>query len=270
MRSRPFTTSSRLALIFNFLSFPTRLRHYQTSASNLRPEMPRTALLIGANRGIGLNLARALSDQNWNVVASIRPQTKEVNDPSVQEIEAIASKILTLDLSEEKTIAAAAEQFGDGPLDMLINIAGIGPEPDNWYEHTAEILKEKFAINTVGPFLVVKHFHESLKKAEKGVIVNISSNAGSITMCKGEDLGYRVSKAALNMMTVTLAKEFQMNGDNIAVIALNPGYVATRLTNFRFRDNMEECIAGIVKVVDNIGLEQTGTFVDWRGETLPW
>jgi NAD(P)-dependent dehydrogenase (short-subunit alcohol dehydrogenase family) len=56
-------------------------------------------------------------------------------------------------------------------------------------------------------------------------------------VCKGEDLGYRMSKAALNMLTVTLTKEFQMNSDNIAVIALNPGSVAMRLTDFRSRDD---------------------------------
>lgn len=98
----------------------------------------------------------------------------------------------------------------------------------------------------------------------------LAPNPSPTLVCKGEDLAYRVSKAALNMLTVTLAKEFQMNGDDIAVIALNPGYVATRLTNFRFRDNMDECIAGIVKVLDNVGMDQTGTFLNWRGETLPW
>jgi NAD(P)-dependent dehydrogenase (short-subunit alcohol dehydrogenase family) len=79
-----------------------------------------------------------------------------------------------------------------------------------------------------------------------------------------------MSKAALNMMSVTMAKEFQSNGDNIAVLALNPGYVATRLTKFRSRDNMEECIEGIVKVVEGLDMKQTGMFVDWRGEPLPW
>lgn len=87
---------------------------------------------------------------------------------------------------------------------------------------------------------------------------------------KGEDLAYRVSKAALNMMTVTMAKEFQMTGANVAVLALNPGYVATRLTNGRFRDDMDECIAGMVKVIGEAGMEQSGKFLDWRGETLPW
>ena len=89
-------------------------------------------------------------------------------------------------------------------------------------------------------------------------------------MNKGEDLAYRMSKAALNMMTVTMSKEFQHNGDNIAVLALNPGYVATRLTNYRSRDDMDECIQSIANIFDSVGMEQTGQFLDWRGGTLPW
>ena len=79
-----------------------------------------------------------------------------------------------------------------------------------------------------------------------------------------------MSKTALNMMTVTMAKEFQMNGDDIAALVIDPGYVATRMTQGRARDDMEEVIAGIVKVVEGIGMEDSGKFLDWRGESVPW
>lgn len=98
----------------------------------------------------------------------------------------------------------------------------------------------------------------------------LSTNNLRGKVCKGEDLAYRLSKAAVNMLTVTLAREFQMNNDNITVISLSPGYVATRLTSFRFRDDMDECVAGIVKVVEDLDISQTGTFLDWQGKTLPW
>ncbi|KAL7928384.1 hypothetical protein V8C35DRAFT_242891 [Trichoderma chlorosporum] len=216
--------------------------------------MPRTVLVIGANRGIGLNLARALAARNWNVIASI---------------EAVASRILEIDLTNQSTVANAAEKFGSQPLDVLINVAGLGPGPQMWYEHTSEILSEKFAVNTVGAFLTSKYFYPNLKMA-KGSIINVSSNKGSISANDGEDLGYRLSKVALNMMTVTMAREFEEHGDNIAVVAINPGYVATRMTNYRSRDTMEECIAGIVEVVEGLDMTKTGTFINWNGETLPW
>ncbi|KJR86764.1 uncharacterized protein SPSK_10461 [Sporothrix schenckii 1099-18] len=180
--------------------------------------MSRTAFLVGANRGIGLELARTLAVNNWTVFASVRPETRAAQDPSIAEVdnEPVSSsslchciRHLEIDLLNESTIQAAAQKFGDRPLDVLINLAGmdsnvrrmvvflcfillfwypanpwwralgIGPEPDNWYEHTAEILMDKYATNTVGPFLVCKHFHPNVKLA-KGIIINISSLAASI------------------------------------------------------------------------------------------
>ena len=87
---------------------------------------------------------------------------------------------------------------------------------------------------------------------------------------KGEDLGYRMSKAALNQLTATMAKEFIRNKEEIAIVSIDPGYVATKMTKYRFRDSMEECIEGIVKVVESVGMDQTGTFIDWKGQTTPW
>ncbi|EHK51081.1 hypothetical protein TRIATDRAFT_54996, partial [Trichoderma atroviride IMI 206040] len=228
-------------------------------------------VMAGANRGIGLNLARALAARNWNVIASVRPQTMEIRDPSMEDvrIEAVASSILEIDLANQSTVASAAEKFGNQPLDVLINVAGLGPGPQMWYEHTSEILSQKFVVNTVGAFLTSKFFYPNLKMA-KGAIINISSNKGSISENDGEDLAYRLSKVALNMMTVTMAREFEEHGDNIAVVAVNPGYVATRLTDYRSRDNMEECIAGLVEVVEGLDMAKTGTFINWNGETLPW
>jgi hypothetical protein len=66
----------------------------------------------------------------------------------------------------------------------------------------------------------------------------------------------------------TMAKEFIMNKEEIAVVSIYPGYVASKMTNYRSRDNMAECIEGIVKVVESVGMEQTGTFVDWKGQTF--
>lgn len=87
---------------------------------------------------------------------------------------------------------------------------------------------------------------------------------------KGEDLGYRVSKAALNQLSVTMAKEFQAAGDEIAVLALHPGYLPTRMTHGKSRNDMKECIEGMVKVMEGASMAQSGTFIDWRNQTVPW
>ncbi|KAL2064370.1 hypothetical protein VTL71DRAFT_4864 [Oculimacula yallundae] len=286
----------------------------------------KTALIVGGNRGIGLNLVKALSARNWTMVASVRPQTVNDHDPSIKEVTMVAPGLqseLTADVPRSSLILelkSSRSMFSTRPLspqpsELLGMIArwicslivqvprhnpvkkldvakalyflGIGPEPDNWFEHTGEILLEKFCVNSIGPFLTSKHFHPNLKLA-KGKIINISSNAGSIgsmlvvlfssysidadcwVVNKGEDLGYRMSKAALNQLTATLAKEFIMNKEDIAVVSIYPGYVPTKMTNFKSRDNMDECIEGIVGVVEGVGMEQTGTFVDWKGQRIPW
>ena len=79
-----------------------------------------------------------------------------------------------------------------------------------------------------------------------------------------------MSKAALNMMTITMAKEFEMNGDNVSAQALNPSFVTTRLTPGRFCDDRDECIAGIVNAIEKAGKEHSRQFLSWNDETLPW
>ncbi|PNP79832.1 hypothetical protein FNYG_06925 [Fusarium nygamai] len=146
---------------------------------------------------------------------------------------------------------------------------------------------EKFPTNTVGPFLTTKSFHHNLKLAS-GLVYNLSSRRASISSrlsfmsdwflttnsevynLQGQDLAYRLSKTALNQLTATMAAEFKNNGDGIAVIAVYPGYVATRLSSFRSRDNMEECIGGVVRVVETTGMSETGSFVDCKGQAMPW
>ena len=77
-----------------------------------------------------------------------------------------------------------------------------------------------------------------------------------------------MAKAALNQQTVTLAKEMEKSGQNIAVISVNPGFVATRLTNFDFDDDMDTCIEGVARVIESVDMAKTGLFMNWTGEIL--
>ena len=77
-----------------------------------------------------------------------------------------------------------------------------------------------------------------------------------------------MAKAALNQQTVTLAKEIEKSGQNIAVVSVNPGFVATRLTNFDFDDDMDTCIEGIARVIESVDMAKTGLFINWTGEVL--
>lgn len=79
-----------------------------------------------------------------------------------------------------------------------------------------------------------------------------------------------MAKAALNQQTITVARELVGAGDNITVVAVYPGYVPTKLSGFKSKNNMEECIKGVVTVIENVDIEQTGTFIDWKNEIVPW
>ncbi|KAF5538913.1 hypothetical protein FPHYL_12427 [Fusarium phyllophilum] len=200
-------------------------------------------------------------------------QTDVATSVITPDLKQTGARILILDFLDESSIKSAVEHYGRGPLDVLVNCAGIGPEPDDWHQHTADILMEKFRTNTVqaqGPFLTTKYFHPNLKLTS-GRVYNLSSRGASISNnIQGQDLAYRLSKTALSQLTATMAAEFKNNGDGIAVIAVYPGYVATRLPSFRSRDNMEECIEGVVRVIETTGMSETGSFVDWKGQKMPW
>lgn len=84
------------------------------------------------------------------------------------------------------------------------------------------------------------------------------------------NLGYRMSKTALNQMSVTMAKEILNSEDKITVVALYPGHLATRMSNFSHSNDMEEAITGVVDVIENIDILQTGSYVNWKNEIVPW
>lgn len=83
-------------------------------------------------------------------------------------------------------------------------------------------------------------------------------------------MGYRMSKAALNMMTLVMSREFQMHQEDITAVAINPGYVATRMSNGRSKNDIEECMTGVVKIIETVGMESSGKFYNWDGTVLPW
>lgn len=227
----------------------------------------KSALVVGANRGIGLNLVRALVARNWNVTGTVRPQTRNIPE-ELKDLKQTGAAILELDYLDERTIKAAAEAYGSSPLDLLINVGALGPLPDNWHEHTGERVIDQFRTNALGPFLAIKHFYPNLKKSSLARVIQMGSRSASISQNKGEDLGYRMSKTAMNQMGVTLAKEFQAAGDKIAVVSIYPGYLPTRLSNWRSRQDMDECIKSVVDVIEQIDLSQSGNIVNWKNELM--
>ncbi|KAK3367395.1 short chain dehydrogenase, partial [Lasiosphaeria ovina] len=222
--------------------------------------------LVGANRGIGLNLVKEFVKRGWTAHGTIRPQTRD--DPSVQELRDTGAKVLELDYIDEPTIAKAADEYGDQPLDCLINCAG-NPHPFAWDGDDEARLLEMFNVMTVGPYLATKYFLPKLQKGSNPIVANISSDFGCITSNeRGGFLGYRMAKAALNQQTKTISQSFKSTEPKVIFLALEPGYLATKLTGWKGEDNMETSVRGMVDIVERAGISDTGRFYSYTGQEL--
>ena len=188
----------------------------------------RIALVTGANRGIGLEVVRQLASEEVTVFLGARDLEKGKGAAKPLQAEGMAVVPCRLDVTKLADIEEVATQIEQdyGRLDILINNAGV--LYDTWQTAVAADLSEvrtAFETNTLGPWQVTQGMLPLLKRSEHGRIVNVSSGAGSLTEMSGNTPGYSVSKAALNALTIMLAKN--LVDDGILVNAVCPGWVAT-------------------------------------------
>lgn len=238
----------------------------------------RIALVTGANKGIGLEIARQLAQAGVFVILGARdPGRAEtaVDDLSSQ---GLAAQSMLIDLNDPASIAAAAEAIRarHGRLDILINNAGIvdvqdGPPSAGSPEAARRIMDTNF----VGTLAVTQAMLPLLRKSPAGRIVNLSSSLGSLTLNGDRNspyysarlIGYNASKAALNMLTVQLAEELRDTA--IVVNSVSPGYVKTDLTGHNGFMTAEEGARLPVKYALLGEGAVSGRFVEPNGET-PW
>jgi len=237
-----------------------------------KPEMAaKSVLIVGANRGIGYNLLKAFVGESWDVTGTVRPQSRADKDPSVGDLEKTGAKILEIDYLDEATIERAAAAWGDKPLDMLVNLGGLSPHPKSWQEQSADMMVERFRVMAVGPLLTIKHFLPKLEKASDARVVNVSSAFGSIsTNSFGTCMAYRVAKAALNQGAVTMAREWEKEGRKVTMVCIEPGFLSTRLTGWDGVDDMDTCIAGMMKLFKGLTPKDHGAFLKWDGTKIPF
>ncbi|EHK23901.1 uncharacterized protein TRIVIDRAFT_147230 [Trichoderma virens Gv29-8] len=228
-----------------------------------------TVLITGANRGIGLHLCKEFIVKGYTVFGSVRPASRD--DASVEELKNTGASIIELDVTDEDSIAAAFDSWGDKTLDILINNAGAPPPPRMWNEVTSEALIDKFRVNTVGPFLVSKAFMPALQMSTNPKIVNIASNSGQIAAkTDGKYMAYSVSKTALNQVTKSLGMQMEMIGSKVLVVGIHPGYIPTRLTKHVGPDKMEVQIPKIVNTIRSLDSSQNGGFMDAEGNPMEY
>jgi len=218
-----------------------------------------TALVTGANRGIGLALARHLAARGDRVIAVCRQASAELRAVAAQVEEGV-------DVTSEETLAALAARLADSALDLLVLNAGI-MRADDFDSVNLASVRTQLEVNAVGPLAVVLALRKSLRRGTK--IAAITSRMGSIAdNSSGGYYGYRMSKAALNAMAVSLAKDLGPAG--IAVAVLHPGFVRTDLTGQQGALDPDEAARLLVERIDALTLESSGTFWHANGQILPW
>ena len=228
------------------------------------------ALVTGANRGIGCEVARQLAVRGFVVLltardaAKARAATRKLGN--VGTVEPIALDVVDV-ASVEKAAAEVASRYGY--LDVLVNNAGINY--DTWETvENADLngtVMETIATNLLGPWRVCQAFLPLLRKSQAGRVVNVSSESGSLAEMGAGPPAYQVSKAALNAMTRTLAGELRKTP--ILVNAVCPGWVATKMGGASAPRSVSEGAAGIVWAATLPGDGPTGGFFR-DGKPLPW
>ena len=218
-----------------------------------------TTVITGANRGIGLELARQLHARGDQVIAVCRTSSPELDALGVR-IEA------GIDVSHTEDVADLAKRLQGARIDVLINNAGI-LRGESLGALNFNSIEQQFEVNALGPLRVTAALTPLLAANAKVAI--ITSRMGSIAdNSSGGYYGYRMSKAAVNAAGVSLARDLAAR--NIAVALIHPGMVATDMTG-RNGVPPQDAARGVLARIDALKLETTGRF--WHagtGEELPW
>jgi len=252
-----------------------------------------TVLITGSNRGIGLKFTRQYAALGWHVIATCRHPDQA---DALREIAARYSNVTVkrLDLTDHAGIDALAAQYADTPIDLLLNNAALlGPRGDQALGNMDYVLFEQIlAVNTIGSLKVTEAFTQNVAASDQKKIITLGSAAGSIQMINPppDFYAYRASKAALHLLMKNVALD--LASQDIRVGLINPGLVDTRGfaeigPDDPVPDDYKEivrlirsgtlqlttpadAVADIIELIANLQPEQTGVFLNYDGQVLPW
>jgi NAD(P)-dependent dehydrogenase (short-subunit alcohol dehydrogenase family) len=246
---------------------------------NQIPHKGKVALVTGANKGIGYEIARGLAQNGFTVFLGTRDAARGEEAAQTLAADNLDVRPLVLDLLRPETVHSAANAIDQafGRLDVLVNNAGINDPDDGPYgESSVDALRRVFETNFFGTIMVTQILLPLIRNSRSGRVVNVSSNLGSLTSTADPEraisgysqlFGYSSSKAALNMFTIHLAKE--LKGTGILVNSAAPGFTATDLNNFQGRQTVQEGARVPIQLALLPDDGPTGGFFDISG-AKPW
>ncbi|KAJ0065573.1 hypothetical protein NL108_013486 [Boleophthalmus pectinirostris] len=251
-----------------------------------------SVLITGANRGIGLELVRQITETQ-RPLSKVFACCRDPDGPKAQELRALAEKhpdiimVIRMDVADPKSIQQAALQVGSvvgkSGVNVVINNAAVafyGP----LCESTAEQMAISYSTNVVGPMVVMQEFLPYLRAAakahgkpgmscRKAAVINVSTLGSSIERAKDHYdrfrlVPYRASKAALNMLNMCASLELQK--DDVLCVLLHPGWVRTELGGPNAVLDAQESVQGMLKVMESLSEKNNGALLDYNGDTIPW
>ena len=232
--------------------------------------MMKKILVTGANRGLGLGLVKKFLRNNEKVICTTRNISKSKELILCKEKYNDNLEICELDLLDKDSPNILSNFLGDETIDLFINNAGvIGHSAQHFksvsLNHWLEVLK----VNLIAPLLITQSIIKNLEKSSERKIYFISSKVGSIEDNKSGGMYiYRSSKTALNQVVKSLSIDLKPLG--ISVISLHPGWVRTEMGGPNALISVEESVNGMVDVISNTSIINSGQFINYDGTRLPW
>ena len=226
-------------------------------------------LITGANRGIGLEFVGQFLDRGDTVFATCR-EPQQADRLNLLQSANPHLKVLQLDVSQADSIARFAESLGDQAIDVFINNAGVyGPRAALFGEVTAQEWLSVFEVNTVAPLLLTQALIENIKQGSAGKLVYVTSKMGSIEdNTSGGSYIYRSSKTALNQVVKSLSVD--LAADGLTAVVVHPGWVQTDMGGPNALIDTQTSVRGMISVIDNLTLQDSGKFYNYDGKPIPW
>ncbi|NBF13527.1 SDR family oxidoreductase [Pseudomonas sp. Fl4BN1] len=223
----------------------------------------KTALIIGASRGLGLGLVQRLLEDGWQVTATVR------NPHKAEALQALGNvQIEQLDMDDQQAVIALSQKLKDQVFDLLFVNAGVkGPDNQLPGHATQAEVGQLFFTNAVAPINLAQRFVGQIRK-DSGVLAFMSSVLGSVTIPDAPEMAlYKASKAALNSMTNSFVTQLEQQ---LTVLSLHPGWVKTDMGGENAEIDVPTSTHGLIAQINAYAGKGGHHFINYKGETIPW
>ena len=231
----------------------------------------QSAVVTGANRGLGLEFTRQLLERGARVAAGCRRPGEATDLLALSATHPGRLHVLPLDVADARSRDAFAEEVAafHPTLDLLVNNAGVLPSGERFGAIEAGVLEHTFRVNVVAPVVLAQRLAPLLGKGTRPRVFNISSRLGAMALTERfQTPSYAISKAALNMATVQMARA--LNPLGVGVLAASPGWVRTDMGGQNAPVTARESVQDLLDMLERREDLGAGEFVDRDGGTIPW